>query len=73
MIFDCFDNIYNQTVNDGRDIILNGLYWIFPKDTAHLEETLEEISYAVGSLGRLLLILNRIHAEEEEYGSNDPQ
>lgn len=73
MIFDCFDNIYNQTVNDGRDIILNGLYWIFPKDTAHLEETLEEISYAVGSLGRLLLILNRIHTEEEEYGSNDPQ
>lgn len=73
MIFDCFDNIYNQTVNDGRDIILNGLYWIFPKDTAHLEETLEEISYAVGSLGRLLLILNRIHTEGEEYGSNDPQ
>lgn len=73
MIFDCFDNIYNQTVNDGRDIILNGLYWIFPKDTAHLEETLEEISYAVGSLGRLLLILNRIHTEEKEYGSNDSQ
>ena len=73
MLFDCFDNIYNQAVNEGRDIILNGLYWTFPKDTAHLEETLEEISYAVGSLGRLLLILNRIHTEGEEYGSNDPQ
>ena len=73
MIFNCFDNIYNQAANDGRDIVLNGLYWIFPKDTAHLAETLEEISYAVSSLGRLLLILNRIHTEEEEYGSNDPQ
>ena len=73
MIFDCFDNIYNQAVNDGRDIILNGLYWTFPKDSARLEETLEEISHAVGSLGRLLPILNRIHTEEEEYGSNGPQ
>ena len=73
MIFDCFDNIYDQAANDGRDIILNGLYWTFPKDNAHLEKTLEEISHAVNSLGRLLLILNRIHTEEEEYGSNDPQ
>ena len=73
MIFDCFDNIYNQAVNDGQDIILNGLYWTFPKDSAHFAETLEEISHAVHSLGRLLLILNRIHTEEEEYGSNDPQ
>ena len=73
MIFDCFDNIYDQAANDGRDIILNGLYWTFPKDNAHLEKTLEEISHAVHSLGRLLLILNRIHTEEEEYGSNDPQ
>lgn len=73
MIFDCFDNIYNQTVNDGRDIILNGLYWIFPKDHAHLAEILEEISHAISSLGRLLLILNRIHTKGEEYGSNDPQ
>lgn len=73
MLFDCFDNIYNQAVNEGRDIILNGLYWTFPKDHAHLAETLEEISHAISSLGRLLLILNRIHTEEEEYGSNDPQ
>lgn len=73
MIFDCFDNIYDQAANKGRDIILNGLYWTFPKDNAHLENTLEEISHAVNSLGRLLLILNRIHTEEEEYGSNDPQ
>ena len=73
MLFDCFDNIYNQAVNEGRDIILNGLYWTFPKDHAHLAEILEEISHAISSLGRLLLILNRIHTEEEEYGSNDPQ
>lgn len=73
MLFDCFDNIYNQAVNEGRDIILNGLYWTFPKDHAHLAETLEEISHAISSLGRLLLILNRIHTGEEEYGSNDPQ
>lgn len=73
MIFDCFDNIYDQAANEGRDIILNGLYWTFPKDHAHLAETLEEISHAISSLGRLLLILNRIHTEEEEYGSNDPQ
>ena len=72
MIFDCFDNIYDQAANDGRDIILSGLYWTFSKDSAHLAETLEEISHAVNSLGRLLLILNRIHTEEE-YGSNDPQ
>ena len=47
MIFDCFDNIYNQAANDGRDIVLNGLYWTFSKDSAHLAETLEEISHAV--------------------------
>ena len=73
MIFNCFDNIYDRAANNGQDIILNGLYWTFPKDNAHLEETLEEINHAVESLGRLLLILNRIHTEEEEYGSNDPQ
>ncbi len=73
MIFNCFDNIYNQALNDDMGIVLNGLYWTFPKDNARLEETLEEISHAVHSLGRLLLILNRIHTEEEEYGSNDPQ
>lgn len=73
MIFNCFDNIYDQAANNGQDIILNGLYWTFPKDNAHLEEILEEINHAVESLGRLLLILNRIHTEEEEYGSNDPQ
>ena len=73
MIFNCFDNIYNQALNDDMGIVLNGLYWTFPKDNARLEETLEEISHAVHSLGRLLLILNRIHTEEEEYGSNDSQ
>ena len=52
MIFDCFDNIYDQAANEGRDIILNGLYWTFPKDNAHLEKTLEEISHAVQSLSR---------------------
>ena len=73
MIFNCFDNIYNQALYDDMGIVLNGLYWTFPKDNARLEETLEEISHAVHSLGRLLLILNRIHTEEEEYGSNDSQ
>ena len=56
----------------GADIILNGLYWKIPQDAARLPEVLEEINYAVSSLGRLLRILNQIHMEEED-GSDDAE